>query len=81
VTMPIIGFDTSPQVIAGIKSGRILATADQQGYVQGFMPVLQAAQYLDFGVSPADYNSGGNALIDKSNVGSLEEKDLQGVRW
>ncbi len=78
---PIIGFDTSPAVIEGIKSGRILATADQQGYIQGFQTVMQAGLYLDFALSPANINSGGNALIDKSNVGSLEDKELQGVRW
>jgi simple sugar transport system substrate-binding protein len=81
VTAPIIGFDTSPQVISGIHSGRILATADQQGYVQGFQTIMQAALYLDFGISPANINSGGNGLIDKSNVINLESKDLQGVRW
>jgi simple sugar transport system substrate-binding protein len=81
VKAPIIGFDTSPAVIEGIKSGRILATADQQGYIQGFQTVMQGALYLDFALSPADINSGGNALIDKSNVGSLEAKELQGVRF
>jgi simple sugar transport system substrate-binding protein len=81
VKAPIIGFDTSPQVIDGIKSGRIIATADQQGYVQGFQSVMQAALQLDFGLAPADINSGGNALIDKSNVGLLEARELQGVRW
>jgi simple sugar transport system substrate-binding protein len=81
VKAPIVGFDTSPQVIEGIKSGRIIATADQQGYVQGFQPVLEAGLFLDFGLSPSTINSGGNSLIDKSNVSNLEAKDLQGVRW
>ncbi len=81
VTAPIIGFDTSPQVISGIQSGRILATADQQGYVQGFQTIMQAALYLDFGISPANVNSGGNGLIDKTNVSNLQAKNLQGVRW
>jgi simple sugar transport system substrate-binding protein len=81
VKVPIVGFDTSPQVISGIKSGRIIATADQQGYVQGFQPVMEAALFLDFGLSPANVNSGGNSLIDKSNVTNLEDKALQGVRW
>jgi simple sugar transport system substrate-binding protein len=81
VKVPIVGFDTSPQVIDGIKSGRILATADQQGYVQGFQTVMQGVTYLDFGLSPADINSGGNSLIDKKNVSVLEDKTLQGVRW
>jgi simple sugar transport system substrate-binding protein len=81
VKVPIIGFDTSPQVIAGIKSGRILATADQQGYIQGFQSVMQGVLFLDFALSPANINSGGNALIDKNTVGNLEDKALQGVRW
>lgn len=81
VKVPIVGFDTSPQVIDGIKSGRIIATADQQGYIQGFQTVMQGVLYIDFGLSPANINSGGNSLIDKTNVDVLEEPDLQGVRW
>jgi simple sugar transport system substrate-binding protein len=81
VEVPIIGFDTSPQVIDGIKNGRIIATADQQGYVQGYQTVMQGVLFLDFGLSPADINSGGNSLIDKTNVTVLEDKELQGVRW
>jgi simple sugar transport system substrate-binding protein len=81
VEVPIIGFDTSPQVIDGIKSGRIIATADQQGYVQGFQTVMQGALFLDFGISPSNINSGGNDLIDKTNVSVLEDKALQGIRW
>ncbi len=81
VKAPIVGFDTSPAVIEGIKSGRILATADQQGYIQGFQTVIQGVLYLDFALSPANINSGGNGLIDKANVANLESKDLQGVRW
>ncbi|MDP3892594.1 substrate-binding domain-containing protein [Nocardioides sp.] len=79
--VPIIGFDTSPQVIDGIKTGRIIATADQQGYIQGFQTVLQGVLFLDFGLAPATINSGGNALIDETNVELLETADLQGVRW
>jgi simple sugar transport system substrate-binding protein len=81
VEPPIIGFDTSPQVIDGIKTGRIIATADQQGYIQGFQTVMQGGLFVDFGLSPATINSGGNSLIDKSNVELLEAEDLQGVRW
>lgn len=81
VKAPIVGFDTSPQVIQGIKDGRILATADQQGYIQGFQSVMQGVLYLDFAISPANINSGGNGLIDKSNVGNLEAPDLKGVRY
>jgi simple sugar transport system substrate-binding protein len=81
VKAPIVGFDTSPQVIDGIKSGRILATADQQGYIQGYQTVMQGVLFLDFALSPANINSGGNGLIDKTNVANLEAPELQSVRW
>lgn len=81
ITAPIIGFDTSPQVIDGIKSGRIIASADQQPYVQGFQTVMQAGLQGDFGLAPADINSGGNLLIDKTNVDNLTATELQGIRW
>ncbi|MEY4457921.1 MAG: hypothetical protein RIS25_514 [Actinomycetota bacterium] len=77
----VIGFDTAPQIIQGLKDGVIVATADQQGYVQGFQSVMQGILYLDFGFSPANINSGGNGLINVDNVGNIEAADLEGVRW
>ncbi|GAA1062371.1 substrate-binding domain-containing protein [Agromyces bracchium] len=81
VSVPVVGFDTSPQVIDGIKNGAIIATADQQGFIQGFQSVMQGVLWLDFGFAPANINSGGTGLIDESNVSFLEEDDLQGVRF
>jgi len=81
VTVPVVGFDTSPQVVAGIKNGDIIATADQQGYVQGFQSVTQGVLFLDFGLSPANINSGGRGLIDSTNVELLEDDALKGVRF
>jgi ABC-type sugar transport system substrate-binding protein len=70
--LPVVGFDLSPKVIAGIKSGGIDAAADQQPYVQGFQTVSQLALYLDFGLSPATINSGGSGLVDRSNIAVVE---------
>lgn len=80
-TTKVIGFDTAPAIIQGLKDGTILATADQQGYIQGFQAVMQGTLLLDFGFSPANINSGGNGLITKDNVANIEAPDLQGVRW
>ncbi len=77
----VIGFDTAPQIIQGLKDGVIVATADQQGYIQGFQSVMQGVLYLDFGFSPANINSGGNGLITKENVANIEAPDLEGIRW
>jgi len=80
-TTKIIGFDTAPAIIQALKDGVDLATADQQGYVQGFQSVMQGILSIDFGFSPANINSGGNGLITKDNVANIEAKDLQGIRW
>ena len=80
-TTKVEGFDTAPQIIQGLKDGTILATADQQGYIQGFQSVMQGTLNLDFGFSPANINSGGNGLITKSNVANIEAPDLKGVRY
>lgn len=80
-TTKVIGFDTSPQVVQGLKDGVLTATADQQGYIQGFQAVMQGALFLDFGFSPANINSGGNGLITKDNVSNIEAEDLAGVRY
>jgi simple sugar transport system substrate-binding protein len=73
VKVPVVGFDLSKPVIDGIKSGTIIAAADQQPYIQGFQTVAQLALNLDFGLSPATINSGGSGLVDKSNVAIVEE--------
>ncbi len=80
-TAKVIGFDTAPAIVQGLKDGTILATADQQGYIQGFQSVMQGVLHLDFGFSPANINSGGLGLITADTVENIEAPDLQGVRW
>jgi simple sugar transport system substrate-binding protein len=62
------GFDLTPQVIKGIKSGGINATVDQQPYSQGYLAVMEMGLYLKFGLFPSDVATGGTGLVDKSNV-------------
>jgi simple sugar transport system substrate-binding protein len=62
------GFDLTPQVIDGIKSGAINATVDQQPYSQGYLAVIEMALYLKYGLFPSDIATGGTGLVDKSNV-------------
>ncbi len=80
-TTKVIGFDTSAPIIAGLKDGTLTATADQQGYIQGFQALMQGVLYLDFGFSPANINSGGNGLINKDNVANIEAPELEGIRY
>jgi simple sugar transport system substrate-binding protein len=77
----VIGFDTAPAIVSAIKSGEDLGTADQQGYVQGFQTVMQAVLLLDFGLLPANINSGGTGLITKANLAPLLDPKLKGIRY
>ncbi len=67
MNVPVGGFDVAPEILAGIRNGRITATVDQQPYQQGFDTVVELSQYIRFGLYPADINTGGSGLIDKSN--------------
>jgi simple sugar transport system substrate-binding protein len=66
--IPIGGFDLTTNILEGIKSGRIVATVDQQPYSQGFFSVLQLALQLKYALYPSGMNTGGTGLVDSSNV-------------
>lgn len=66
------GFDLSPETLRLIKKGHILATVDQQPYVQGFYPVIQLTLYLRYGLMPSNMDAGA-AIIDRSNVDQVVE--------
>lgn len=61
------GFDLNDLIIEKLKKGRLVATIDQQPFMQGFLPVMQIAQYVRYGLVPFDVNTG-LAIVDKSNV-------------
>lgn len=71
--IPIGGFDVAPEILDGIKSGRITATVDQQPYTQGYYAVAQLAHYIRYGLYPSDMATGGAGLIDASNFSTAVE--------
>ncbi len=66
--IPVGGYDITPEILENIQNGSLTATVDQQPYHQGYMSVTMVAQYLKYGLLPADMNTGGSGLIDQSNV-------------
>lgn len=70
--IPIGGFDLSQTIIDAIKSGKVMATMDQQPYTQGFYSVMQLIHKLRYGLYPSDMRTGGNGLVDKSNYRQSE---------
>ncbi|MBN2217688.1 MAG: substrate-binding domain-containing protein [Pirellulales bacterium] len=73
------GFDLSPTTLRLIKEGRILATVDQQPYVQGFYPVVQLTLYLRYGIVPTDMDAGA-IMIDRSKADHVIELTKQKYR-
>lgn len=70
VQAAIAGFDLSPQISSAIKDGSIVATVEQQPYLQGYYAVTQLALNLAYGSTPSDVNTG-NEIVDKSNVAKI----------
>lgn len=60
--------DLSNEVLLAIKAGDIAFAMDQQPYLQGFMSIQIADQYLDYGLHPIGHVKTGPLVIDASNV-------------
>ena len=65
--------DLSNEVLLAIQAGDIAFAMDQQPYLQGFMSIQIASQYLNYGLHPIGHVKTGPLVIDKSNV----EKTLE----
>ena len=66
------GFDIVSEVLTQVQ-------VDQQPYMQGFMPVMEAYLSKNFGLLPADIDTG-KGIIVKEDVPRLKELAAQGVR-
>jgi simple sugar transport system substrate-binding protein len=75
----VAGYDLSSDVVAGIKSGYIGIVEDQQPYLQGFLPILQACLTKKYGFAGLYVNTG-IGLIDSSNVDLITDFVKQGIR-
>lgn len=69
-----VGFDTTPSIIEGIQNRTIEATADQDGFSQGYMTTQLAWEYLERGVPMKDYNTG-VAVVDDTNIDFIAQRD------
>jgi simple sugar transport system substrate-binding protein len=75
-------FDLSPDVLDAITAGKMLFAIDQQQYLQGYLGVLIATQYAQYGVLP-----GGGApiltgpgFVTKDNAAQVKDLSAQGIR-
>lgn len=74
-----IGFDLSPQIIAGFESGYIQLAIDQQPFMQGYYPILNLCMNIKYGFE-LPFIDTGIGLVDESNYQPFVELSKQGIR-
>lgn len=75
----VAGFDLSAGTVAGIKSGYVGLVLDQQPYLQGYLPILQACLTKKYSFAGL-YVDTGIGLIDESNVDLVASLAEQKIR-
>jgi len=65
------GFDATPGTVEGLKTDYVLASIDQQQYLQGYLAVIVLYLYNKYGLTPT-IDTGGY-LITKDNLELIEE--------
>ena len=73
------GFDLVPEVLQQMKSGYIQTAVDQQPYMQGFMPVMEAYLTKNFGLAAADIDTG-QGIVTPDKVDAIMALSKQGLR-
>jgi simple sugar transport system substrate-binding protein len=73
------GFDVESDVLQEMKSGYIQAHADQQPYMQGFMPVMEVYLAKTVGLAPSDIDTG-NGLVLPNQADSIAAMAAKGLR-
>ena len=74
-----IGFDLSAGVLDGFDKGHVFLTADQQPYLQGFMPILNAFLTKNFELGSLQIETGAG-LVNKSNYRAVDSLVNKGYR-
>ena len=75
----VIGFDLSKQVINNFRAGYVQVAADQQPYLQGFLPVQSLYQTIKYGFAPLYVNTG-SGLVTEDNWETVAEYAELGIR-
>jgi simple sugar transport system substrate-binding protein len=74
-----IGFDTSPQIVEGFNGGWVQLTADQQPFLQGYMPILSLCQQVVYGLAPINVDTGAG-FVTPENYKSVADLAKEGLR-
>lgn len=75
----VIGFDVSPEVIRAIKMGYVQLAADQQPFLQGYLPVLSLCQQIQYDLAPLVVDTG-NGFVNADNYERVADLAGKGLR-
>jgi simple sugar transport system substrate-binding protein len=73
------GVDTSPQVVEGFRGGWVQLAADQQPFMQGYLPILGLCQQIVFGFTPISVDTGAG-FVTPDNYQGIAKLATEGVR-
>lgn len=72
-------FDMSPTILEAVEDGTFIATINQQQYLQGYLPVVILYLHKKYHFTPTGDILTGPYVIDKNNIGVIEELIEQGI--
>jgi simple sugar transport system substrate-binding protein len=73
------GVDTSPQVVEGFKGGWVQLAADQQPFMQGYLPILGLCQQIVYRFSLISVDTGAG-FVTPDNYQEIAKLATEGVR-
>ena len=73
------GFDLVPEVLQQMQKGYVQALVDQQPYMQGFMPVMEAYLNKNVGLAPSDIDTG-QGIVRPDQADAIMTLSSQGLR-
>ncbi|MQA86332.1 MAG: substrate-binding domain-containing protein [Streptosporangiales bacterium] len=73
-------FDLSPEILQAVIDGKALFAIDQQQWLQGYLPVFQLTQYVQYGVTPVGETPTGPAFVTKENAEDVLQLSKDGIR-
>ncbi len=74
-----VGFDVSPQVVEGFKEGWVQLTADQQPFMQGYLPIVALCQEVVYGLAPINVDTGAG-FVTPDNYEAVAKLAAEGLR-
>ena len=73
-------FDLSPEVLQAVKNGKMLFAIDQQQFLQGYLPVLFLAHYIEYLLHPVGVIPTGPNLVTKDTAQKVIKLTKAGIR-